>query len=84
MKKVSGTIPSLPREPACGDLCLGFMDSKEWPMTDFPQTVRERVEAQGFLGPEDRIIGDEQRARGTVCLTRPHIDPTSVSPEAAW
>jgi hypothetical protein len=53
-------------------------------MTEFPRTVRERVEAQGFLGLEDGIIGDEQCARGTVCLTRPHIDPTTVSPEAAW
>lgn len=68
----------------CGDLRLGFLGGKECPMTDFPRTIWERVEAQGFRGLEDGIIGDEQPARGTVYLTRPHIDPTSVSPEAAW
>jgi hypothetical protein len=71
-------------QPAYGDLRLGFLDGNELAMTEFPRTVRERVEAQGFLGLEDGIIGDEKRARETVCLTRPHIDPRSVSPEAAW
>jgi hypothetical protein len=46
---------------ACDDLRSGFLDDKEWAMTDFPRTVRERVEDQGFLG-----LGGKRKVSGII------------------